>query len=379
MRPLALALALLSACAPSSRLLLTLPEEGVGTLAFDLEGREASYSLLKGAEWRIVRGPTPGPLFDEVSEPMYTPNGRLVYFARKGRDWHLEIWGENPWPPFRLADDADPRHVRIEFSPDGQSIAVAAREAKGELLMINGRRMGRFERVDDLQWSPARYFAAIVLNDDGYGLFLDNAVEFSQPTYDFLELFFTQSGDPIVHASDGEFSYFGHPDELKKTPYLLIDAWTMTTDGRSLAYVAQKGDGEEKVLVVNGKEKMTFRGRSWMVSFNPRNQEELSMVVVEPDGRRYMMVGDRKLGPFERMGPPEYVPGTGDVYFWIWEKDRGAFVVGDRCTPSFEAIDHIRFSPDGRKISICAREGRQVRRYEFDRSALPKISDREKK
>lgn len=357
------------ACAPSGRLLTVLPEQGVGFLGFHPLSREASYSLQVGNQWCIVRGDERGPLFDEVSEPIYAPDGRLVYFSRKGRDWRLEIWGERAWPPVRLADGVDPRMMRLEFSPDGKSIAMTAEESKGHLLLINGRRMGRFDSIVDLQWSPAGHFASIVLTEDGYGIFMNDAVQYVQQAYDYLGLGLTATGDPIVHASNGDASFFGHPDELKKTPYLLIDCWTLTPDGRSLAYVAQKGESDEKVVVVNGKQRMTFSGRSWRIVFNPRNPDELALSVVGSDGSRYVLVGDRKLGPYERVGPPVYADEQ--LYFWIWRKDGESFVIGDRCTPVFDVVDQLRLSPDGKTVTFYARKGRELWHYELRTRSLP--------
>jgi hypothetical protein len=360
------------ACGPTGRLLAILPEQGVGYLGFHPLTREVSYSLQVGQEWCIVRGKERGPLFDEVSEPIYGPDGRLVYLARKGQDWRLEIWGEPAWPPVRLADHVDPRWMRIEFSGDGKSIALAVEEAKGHLLMVDGRRMGRFEKIEDLQWSPAQCFCAIVLTEDGYGIFMKDGVEHVQQTYDFLGLAVTASGDPIVHASNGDASFFGHPDELKKTPYLLIDCWTIASDGRSIAYVAQKGDTDEKVLVVNGKDRLTFRGRARVVVFNPKDPDEVALLIADSDGGRYMMVGDRKIGPFERVGPPIY---DAHFYFWILRQNGEHFIIGDRCTPAFDVVDQLQFSPDGQTVTFYARKGRELWHYEYRRRSLPLVSE----
>jgi hypothetical protein len=96
-------------------------------------------------------------------------------------------------------------------------------------------------------------------------------------------------------------------------------------------------------------------------------------MLVEPDDKRYVQIGSRKLGPFDRVGPFEYVPGEAALYFWVWNNDKEYFVVGDRRTPMFDAVDGIRFSPDGKRLTVFARNGFELKRYEYSRDSLPRF------
>jgi dipeptidyl aminopeptidase/acylaminoacyl peptidase len=362
----------LAGCAYRGEVLLILPESGVGYLHIDPEGRNVAYSLQSEGGWRVVRGTEEGPLFDEVSWPFFGPGGRLVYFSRKGRDWRLQPWGEDPWPPIRLRPGIGPRLRNLDFSADGRSIAYVADEPEGKLLMIDGRRVGRFEDITELQWCEAREcFGAIVFTEEGCGILIGREIRHHQAKLDYLELAFTRAGEPFVRASDGDHVYFGHPERLAKADRFHIEAWDITPEGRSLAYVAEEEDGS-RVLVVDGEVRATIRGRVARLAIHPEDRRRV-VWTVDADGR-YVEGGDSRTGPFERVGALGFAPGSADVVYIAGRDHTERVVVADRCTPEFDAVDYARFEDGGRRIVVCGRRGREVRRWEFDRRSLIPLS-----
>jgi len=357
-------------CSPIGTLILLLPEQGVGSIGVSQACTEAAYTVRIGTQWCVVRGSERGPRFDAVSRPVFASSSRLVYLARQGKDWHVEIWGEHPWPRFRIADDSDPSRFPIVTSKDGKSIAVAVSEPQGVLLLIDGRRAGRFAHLQDLQWcESARQFMAIVLNDDGFGIFKNGNVEHVQLNLDYVELRQTSRGDPYVRASDGNNSFFGPPNRLVKFPYLFVDVWAISPDGSNLALVTETSDGNQ-VLVVNGNERMNFKGHARFVYVRPTNQSDYAIALIEPDGRHFVVTGEKKIGPFHEILSLSFCPEGLEVCSHIGSPSGECLVIGNRSTALFDRILCFRFSPDGKDLSLCVQKGREIWHYQLAMRSL---------
>ena len=80
----------------------------------------------------VVVDGAPGPTYREVGTPVWSPDGRLAYAARRGDGWVLVAAGRE----LGAAADAVGDPV---FSPDGRRLAYLARRGGAALVVVDGR------------------------------------------------------------------------------------------------------------------------------------------------------------------------------------------------------------------------------------------------
>ena len=82
---------------------------------------------------RVVQDGAPGATYHEIGTPVFGPDGRLAYAARRADGWVLALGGrELPGAPVDAVGDP-------VFSPDGSRLAYLARRGGVALAVVDGR------------------------------------------------------------------------------------------------------------------------------------------------------------------------------------------------------------------------------------------------
>jgi Tol biopolymer transport system component len=103
------------------------------SLRFSPDGCRVAYTARNGASSFIVIDGTPGPPYDNVSFPIYSPDGRLAHATARGDKYFFIVDGQ-PRAPF---DYVSPLETGFTFSPDGRRDAYVAVRNGAQHIVID--------------------------------------------------------------------------------------------------------------------------------------------------------------------------------------------------------------------------------------------------
>jgi hypothetical protein len=156
----------------------------------------------------------------------------------------------------------------------------------------------------------------------------------------------------LVHKDDLNYvTRAGQEDKAKALPVNESPVPVVSTDGKHMAYAMKTKDGQE-AIVLDGKEGP------------PHAAVSPSQLLFSPDGRtlayplasdkHFWVVGDTKLGPYERVGPLAFSPDS-KRYAYAAEVDGKMKVIFDgKAGEAYDEIARILFMPDSGKLAYAA-------------------------
>jgi Tol biopolymer transport system component len=271
--------------------------------------------------------------FDATSL-VWSPSGRSWAGRIAGGDkkWHVVIDGK-PGPPFASVD------VPV-FSPDGKKAAYVAVDADGKQFVVSGETRG--EKFNEV---------------------LVSRLEHSPTEQDVFRNRRTVLWAPDSHA----FAYQGHTTEgtfvvvgtTKRGPYRSVRGLCWCPDSRTVAFEAQIAS--DSFVVVGDRKGEIFDGVS-QLTFSP---DGTSVAYLAREGARWLVMrGERRMPSDGSVGPPVFSPdGTSLAYVTGSEETPNRLIIDGKYSKMDQLASQLAdpvFSPDGKRVAIRAKNGRQA-------------------
>ncbi len=178
---------------------------------------------------------TSGPDFDQVGLPVFSPNGStLAYAAKRGGKWFLVV-GDKHGPRFDQV-------AHPVFSPDGSALAYAAKRGGKWFLVVGEKHGPEFYKV----WRP--HFSP------------DSRTVAYAATITEVWLFSVRRTSRIVTVVVG-----GKPGP----EFVAVDHPVFSPDGSLVAYAAKKDHADEKWFLVVGDKRGPELDGVWSPVFSP--------------------------------------------------------------------------------------------------------------
>lgn len=342
------------------KVLATIPE-GVTAkdVTFFKDGRQVAYRAMAAGKQYVAVNNTKHPDYPVVVDGLkWSNSGKLAYRVANGGTSFAVVGGQ-PGPSFQSVG-------MPSFSPDGNKFAYECNRGVGSRndaaawsMFVNGQKGADFASCGPAFWSGDGSTVAHVVR-------IGKAGTATRPfhTVDALVL-----GGKVL----GEFEHVSNPFFAPKgsrwayrtnTPpnwTMVVDGKAQETatdigdaiwspDGKSVAYRA--GSRGKYVMVVDGKKSPEYPSMDDPV-WSPDGKT--AAYVVKGDDGEHIAYGDRKTDPFSRCYPPVFSSdGTHMAYGARGENGKYMVIVDDKRGPAeFEAIGPIQFSPDGAHVAFA--------------------------
>jgi DNA-binding beta-propeller fold protein YncE len=341
-------------------------------------------------EWAIVvdRQETPIP-YEALSykSPAYTPDGRLVYIAKKGDKAVVVVDGKE-----QQAYDKIGQAIPI-FSEDGRSIAYSARNmGSPEVVILNGKAGPGFDYIPPM---------SLVFSHDGrlaYGARYDNQM-WSVVVDGKLGRQYDQV-DKIVFSPKGD--HFAYNAQRGSKWYLVVDGREVvdgellskgfavfSPDGTRIAHAIRQ-NGKWKVIVVATDDSSQQSGNS-VVTIGEEYNSEPALITFSPDSlqiafvassdKKQSVILNGKSGPeFDVVKKPTFSPDSQRFAYEATHVDsegtqgKGWLVMVDgQPQPQFDGLipGSTTFSADSKHLIYTARKGRNRLAVIDGRSSSP--------
>jgi len=291
-------------------------------------------------KWRAVIDSQFGPEYDKVGGITFNHDGSSVaYNAMKkkkdGRvEWITVINGKEVPGTYEAVSFYSPK-----FGPDGKNVYNVAKKKNGKsIVVVNDTEGVEFDKIGygiPFLSADGKHFAYTGINYVGNGavVVLDGK---AGPNFDVIP------ETSLVFSPDSKhFSYGTHTgsnwqviaDGKPQSKYAQVDNIIYSSDSKYLSYKAQKGN--KWTVVVNGKEGVLYD--SLMNGFP----------VYSPD-RQYLAYSFKKNGKWKiAVEEVKTRKNAGERYFTTEIKE------------GYDEITSCTFSPDSKRLSFVAREGRK--------------------
>ena len=177
-----------------------------------------AFTRIDGEKFRNVIGDTPGPLFDQVSTVIFSPDSRhYAYIAveRTSEGVRMRIIHDG------IVNDAYDMIDRPFFSPDSKKLAYRVMDNRKWRMVVAGKAQRSFDVVDVPVFSPDSAKLAYRAMDQGRWLMVENGK--TQKPYDVLGL-------PFFSPDSAKLAYRAIDD----------DKLTMVINSEETAFKVQK-------------------------------------------------------------------------------------------------------------------------------------------
>jgi Tol biopolymer transport system component len=292
---------------------------------------QESIYVVSGGEWFVVLDGKKGETFDWVGHtcgeggwPTFSPDGsRLAYKAQRGKKWFMVVDGKREEGFDLLFGPA--------FTPDSRHVEYSAENGKDWLLIRDGKRVtDNHPAIIAQAVSPdgAHYAYACVDQSKRWSVFVDGAPVGS---FDFAYApTFSKDGKRVAYLAHEGDDQFIIVDGHRGASFEHVGAPIFDADGKDPIYVA--GSGKKRFVVwgaTRGEEFDAIVTSDWnaicpllrspkssMVAYRARVGGEYDSQNQEYVGAQwFVVVGDRKLGPFDQVWDPKFSPDGKKVAF----------------------------------------------------------------
>jgi len=293
-----------------------------------------SVYRVSGGKWCIVIDGKKGEEFESVAtltdvglpslSPTFSPDGsRTAYVAREGHKFFLVVDGRHE-KPFDFV-------FRPTFSPDSLHVEFVASEGDQLVSIRDGKRLtdGGSPLAGVVYSSDGAHWATTTSDGKDRESLVRDGIKGPEFSFAFA---------PCFSADGKKLAYLAHEgdralvvvDDVRGPSFDRAWAPTFGADGRDAIYVATqskkqfvmrgsaKGEEFDEILILEGASLPPLKmipGSSTVV-YRARNGG-----TYEPDAREYrngdwfVVVGDRKVGPFDRVWEPQVLSGNRKVGF----------------------------------------------------------------
>jgi WD40 repeat protein len=369
------------------KLLGTIPEDVIPReVWFSPDGRKVLCSAQKGSKMFVIVGDSKGEEYDEVKHPSFAPDHKtVVYEACKGgksfivfgdkiegskydgvdfylfaRDGAL-VYAATVGEKTALVSGREQGEgfESLSWPRVGNEIAYRGSANKRDALMVGGRRVAEYDKIDDLSFSPDEKTLAYAAREKGESFIVMG--DQKGPSFDSVR-------DPVFSSDGKRMAYVASSWKLNKDFVVLgldqgqkfdwIKDVIFSPDGKSLAYSAV--DGNRSYIVLDGKKGPEFDKVRYL-RFSPNSS--VFAYAAESEGRHFMVVGEQKgdAPGYAACGIPVFSPdGKTVAYKAILDNSKRSVVVGNRRSEEYTEIRNVTFSPDGKSVAFGAVRGREL-------------------
>lgn len=231
------------------------------------------------ARMAVVVDGQPQAWYDEVEQPVFSPDSRHVaYAACYAKRWMMVVDGKAgaDYTGFGGERSAKPEPRRIVFSPDGVHYAYVAKGYYGfDQLVVDGKEEKTYEQISDLTYSAdGKRLAFIAWNDYRWHIILDgkDIAQYDDATTPT----FSPDGKRFAYAAKDNTGWHAVIDGNAGPGYLEAQSPVFSPDSRRTAYLAKLNvpSGEPAYFMVIDGKPTTAR---YLYLFEP---------VFSPDSRR---------------------------------------------------------------------------------------------
>lgn len=341
----------------------------VPQVEFNPTGRGFFYIAEQGGGFRVVHNGNAGTPYTNILTPTLSPDGqRLAYAAYVDDKARMVVDG-------RESEVVEALDVAV-FSPDSRHVVYQANSGGRWHFVVDGHSyQGYKTQHNQLGFSA----------DSTQIAYVDSLAEGAQPRLVVTDLEFKKqtireaTGSTMVISEDRtriaatsdvggkqrvvDLS-FAKPDAVKEGPvYDNIKALSVSPDGSSLAYLAEKGGA--RVVVWNGQEKPFPAGELvGPINFLPGNKGVGFLVASKGSCALYEPYSGSQpqKRPYDEVGELAYSKdGKSRVYLGRTETagrtGKSIFaVVNGKEGPRFDKVTGPTFSPDGQRVVYRARQ-----------------------
>lgn len=350
-------------------------EVDANTLTLSPDGQRVAYGARAGEKWFVVADAREYGPFDEIGPPSFSPDSRVVAFEGKsGTSWHIHLGDRKSPPapsffskPLFSADSS--RMLRLENTGDEKQFRHVFSD-----LAFGGQVVVPFSSFNITVNEQLSRIAVIDRPGDKYQVKL---MDFMNPT----------------QVAAGSLY-----DGILKLAF--------SSDGRHVAYIAQKGKG--RFLVYDGKEEAipsgeypwppvirpdhagvglvivgktgafiheAFSGQKIPV---PSTYKECADLAYSRDGRyhayvairneKFLIVANGQEGPvYDRVISPQFSPDGRFLIYRARQDGMRFVVVADAATgkilrelPRYERVFETTFTADGQSVAYGVKDGNQI-------------------
>lgn len=323
--------------------------------AFSPDGRRLAYAARKGAKWVMVVDGQEGPEFDRVREPYFSADSKHVaYVGFRGKECALVMDGKergsypgvgmslyyiNGRTPLRRAEN---KFCPVAFSSTDRFAFVACKGRRNgedrDVVVIDGKESPEYDDVQGIEFSPDAQHVAYAARKGGKMLVVQDGKPGAK--YDDIDGLLTFSPDGrrlayLVTASNA-------PDNAKS--FVVVDgkpgpkfeqidvlSIVFSPDSKHITYTAMV-NGDRYCVVTDGKAGMAYDEIG-----NSSNQE---FAMYGPDGRLYytakrggecsMLVDGKASAAYDDIEDPlPVLSPNGKHYAFVAKSGEKWFVVKD--------------------------------------------------
>jgi hypothetical protein len=294
---------------------------------FSPDGR-LTYAARRGSQWFAVLDGQEGPPYDAIGTLVFSAQGgRLAYTARRGKRAVLVSDG-------REVGEYDSLDVPT-FSRDGTRLAVRAKRGKDAFVVVDGRESPPYRETGAYVFTPDGRHLAFVGRDDAAHVVVDGK---SVRAYDEVNALFAsaEGGHVAVCARQGrKWRMVVDDREAPEYDDVVCTASPFSPDGGRVAYFAR-------------------RGRQWLVAFDGSETPAFDDVgsrssPFSPDGVHSIWKGIA----------PTFSPDGSRLAFAAKKGERWVVRADRQESKEYDEVvgDTLTFSPDGRRLAYRARRG----------------------
>ena len=307
----------------------------------------------------VRRDGQPGRDYEDISHPVFSPDGSALAYAVRGVGGAFFVINEQESPKF-----SEVMPDTFVFSNDGKRHAYLARKNGKRVAVVDGLLQAEADG-DMVPWLQPPMFSA---DGSSVGYVEDSSLRKKMRAVvngkagEFFDgvatrsLQFSANGRRMAYAANdrsaGNRWFWVINDQRGKDFDAVGVSFAFSPDGKQFAYTGRRA--QERFLVVNDKPEVTIEGIvDYCLTFSP-DSRRLAYAVAKPDRRSYLVV-DGKAGPVHDGIGVASSPGL--------DLNRASMQTGYR----LEFATSILFSPDSRRIAYLAHFGKMKKVFLDDK------------
>jgi len=319
-----------------------------------------SYRVSNGGSTFAVVGGQPGPSFQSVGVPSFSPDGnKVAYECNRGVTGRADstacamyVNGQKG-PEFAACNPAF-------WSGDGATVGYSVRIGKPgtpnrpfhtvDALILGGKMMGEFEHVSNPFFAPKGSRWAYRTNTTpNWTMVVDGKPQ--ETATDIGDPIWSPDGKSVAYRAGNRGDYVMVIDGKKgpKLPQIEDPVWS--PDGKICAYVVKTPEGE---FIQYGDRKTDTFSRLYAPVFS--NDGQHMAYGARAENGKYMVVVDDKQGPadFEAIGPIQFSPDGAHIAFAGQWNFRWTCVIDTGRSSPNDILQTPVWSPDGKKVAYAA-------------------------
>jgi WD40 repeat protein len=331
-------------------------------IVFNEQGHGVAYKGGKGGKVAAVFNGKAGPLYKDIGAMAISPDGRrFVYTALDDKNiWHLVTDGK---------EDLEFHHLGTPvFSPDSRHVAVQASANEDWYIVLDDKQSkgGKYSFDQPVFSADSAKIAYVEnLDNDLKKLYIadlqlksrrivDSVVSpvVTSPDRTQVAVVITRQGkERLVRIS------FDQPDVVKEEgAYDSISNIQIGQDGKSVAYIAMKGNVHYQVL--NNREEKLENTPLKPSVLNPAGSA-VAVILASPEGMRVRTAfssGGEKGKSYDDIEGTTFSK-DGSQLAYVATKGKSCFVVSNGSEgPPFDKVVKPIFTPDGKRLVYRARK-----------------------